>query len=147
MGKTTNRGEIVGPWLGNVMLIDDSDTDRLQCERLLAKSGIAMRLFRYEGAREALRDLIATPRGRQRPNLVLLDLHMPAMDGFEFLAAAAEALGESVADLNVIMMTTDIVARDQARAAHFPAVRMVLDKPLSRADFERAAAFATGSTH
>lgn len=45
-----------------------------------------------------------------RPNLILLDLNMPRMDGREFLAAMKQ--DEALRDIPVVVLTTSDVERD-----------------------------------
>ncbi len=63
---------------GQVMLVEDDRPVREMMARMLTKSG--WKVSQAGNGREAL-DLLA----REKPGLILLDLMMPVMDGFEFL--------------------------------------------------------------
>lgn len=63
-------------------------------------SGKDMRVSCLKSGEEALLLL-----KENRPELILLDIHMPGMDGFENLAAIRD--NESLADIPVIFLTAD----------------------------------------
>ncbi|MBD0254105.1 MAG: response regulator [Cytophagales bacterium] len=78
----------------------------------------------------ALSDLkAALEDGNALPDLILLDINMPVMDGWQFLAALA-ALPKP-REVPVVMLTSSIDSEDMARARTFPAVRGFFSKPLS----------------
>ena len=98
-----------------VVAEDDSDSRELLYE-MLVKAG-------YEvdtcgNGKEALDLLLA-----KRADLVLLDLRMPVMDGWQF--RAAQRADQSIADVPIIVMTSD--PSPQARAIHADAY---VQKPL-----------------
>jgi CheY-like chemotaxis protein len=95
-------GRVIGRFCGvggagdAVMIVDDDAVDRELCGRILRRHGV--RTVEYVNGREALASL-----DRVRPSLILLDLAMPEMDGFELLAELARhPLG---ADIPVIVIT------------------------------------------
>ncbi|OAE99593.1 hypothetical protein AYJ54_33085 [Bradyrhizobium centrolobii] len=89
-----------GPSRKDILLIeDDEQTRRLLASRLAAEG---WRIVEAENGQEGLKRL-----AQRRPSLILLDLMMPEMDGFEFI----EALRGNAAfeDIPVIVMTaTDL---------------------------------------
>lgn len=116
--------------LNTVAVVDDSDVDLLFARIMLERSGLASRLLSFESARAALAHL-ATPAGRE-VELILLDIHMPGMSGFEFLPlheAGCAARGQAV--VPVVMLTSSPDPADRARAAQHRCVRDYLVKPLS----------------
>lgn len=67
--------------------------------------------------------------GEALPDLILLDINMPVLDGWQFLAAFS-ALPKP-REVPVIMLTSSIDPQDMARAHAFPSVRGFFSKPLS----------------
>ena len=63
-----------------MLVVDDDRTIRLMVRRLLEKDGFEV--IEGENGRDAV-DLAA----RERPNLLLIDLMMPEMDGFQAIGA------------------------------------------------------------
>lgn len=66
-----------------ILLVEDDDIDAMAVQRGFDKHKIANQIVRAKDGLEAL-ELIRS-EGIERPYLVLLDLNMPRMNGFEFL--------------------------------------------------------------
>ena len=68
------------PSAGPILVVDDDDDQVALVSRLLAKEG--REVMTASNGREALARL-----AERKPSLILLDLMMPVMDGFDFLEA------------------------------------------------------------
>jgi chemosensory pili system protein ChpA (sensor histidine kinase/response regulator) len=91
-----------------VLVVDDSLTVRRATQRLLAREGYRVELAR-DGL-EALEKLVG-----ERPALLLSDIEMPRMDGFDLVRnVRADA---RLADLPVIMITSRIAQKHRDHAA------------------------------
>ena len=109
-----------------ILIIDDEEANVTLLRRILEPRGFENLTVAADG-REGL-ELF----DRSRPDLVLLDLLMPGMDGFEFL----EALQERIADeeyLPVLVLTSDH-SHDAKRRALSGGAADFLTKPLSPAE-------------
>jgi CheY-like chemotaxis protein len=71
----------------SIVIVDDNDIDIEAIKRALRKCQIDNPVFTASDGAEALELLRKSPEegGVKRPYLILLDLNMPYMDGFEFL--------------------------------------------------------------
>ena len=69
-----------------VLLVEDDVVDREAVRRAFKTNRIANEIVEAENGRDAL-DIMRGSAGAplQRPYVVLLDINMPVMDGFEFL--------------------------------------------------------------
>lgn len=112
----------------HVVVIDDSDTDLLYARILLERTGLVATLRVFDCAREGLAYL-ATPEGAS-VDLVLLDINMPGMDGFEFLEAYEQQTPHPV---RVVMLTSSPDPVDRLRAQRHACVGDYLTKPLDMA--------------
>ncbi len=67
-----------------LLVEDDEDTVEL-ARRALRASGLPVRLAVARDGAEALDDLLDAAPGTERPRVVVLDLRLPKLDGFEVL--------------------------------------------------------------
>jgi signal transduction histidine kinase/CheY-like chemotaxis protein len=90
-----------------VLVVDDDPAMREMLRRSLEKAGLAV--LEADDGRAALAEI-----ARQRPALVLLDLMMPVMDGFEFLREL-RATPQGRAIPVVVLTARDLTPEDRQR--------------------------------
>ncbi len=110
-----------------VFVIDDSEVDLLFAQIVIERSVPQAEVQVFDSARDALQSLQGVP---QPPELILLDINMPGMNGFEFLAAYAKLADKGRAQAPVVMLTSSPDASDRERAFGYAAVRDYQIKPL-----------------
>ena len=114
-----------------VMMVDDNENDLLFTRIALERSGVNFEIRAFERAEEALQMLAATPD--HGIDLILLDINMPVMNGFEFLEAFERLPPACRQGTQVVMLSSSSDPGDQRRADGFACVRGYLTKPLDRA--------------
>lgn len=99
--------------LPRILVVDDDEIDVMALERAFAEIGLAERL-EVAGDGEAALGRLLEPDAAGRPVLLLLDLNMPRMGGFELLERrVADPALEAV---TVFVMTTSARPQDIERA-------------------------------
>ncbi len=114
--------------LRTVMLIDDSDADNFFHGLLIEQSGIAGDVMVFEWAEKALKWL--TENAGHAVDLILLDINMPRMNGFEFLEAFHALPDAQQGGTRICMLSSSALDSERERALTFPRVSGFLTKPL-----------------
>ena len=105
------------------MVVDDSITVRRVTERFLQRNG--MRVVTAKDGLDAI-SVIAD----NKPDVILLDIEMPRMDGYEFASHVRN--DPSIADVPIIMITSRVGDKHRARAIEL-GVNDYLGKPFQDA--------------
>ena len=90
-----------------VMVVDDSITVRRVTQRLLERNG--MRVMTAKDGLDALEQL-----QEHRPDIMLLDIEMPRMDGYELASTIRKDF--RLAEIPIIMITSRVGQKHRARA-------------------------------
>ncbi len=117
----------------SVLVVDDNPTNRRILQETLA--GWGMLPTTAEGGKEALAALKEFQERGKQFSLVLLDAHMPEMDGF---ALAESMKGDSEFAKAVIVMVTSAGLRGDAARCRELGIGAYLTKPIGRADLLEA---------
>jgi CheY-like chemotaxis protein len=116
------------PKIKTLMCIDDEQFDQMLYKRVVARSGLVENFITFNLAADALAFLRKTDR--VKVDVILLDINMPGMDGFEFLEHASKEFGAEFSKHVIIMLTTSINPRDEQRAKSIDVVKGLVSKPL-----------------
>lgn len=97
-----------------ILVVDDEPEDTYFLRRALKGAGLTNPVIGCSDGEEAVHFLESAKFGGQQPCLVFLDLRMPRMDGFEFLAwIRSHAEFE---DLKVVVLSSSERPEDRERA-------------------------------
>lgn len=117
-------------------IIDDSDVNNYYTEDLLGEFDFTHAVTTYTRAKDGLAELLRRIDVQEDlPNVLLLDIRMPEMDGFEFIEELEEQLDERTIETKIFILTSSKHRRDveafekQSLACEF------LNKPLEKAEF------------
>lgn len=114
-----------------VLLIDDDEVTNFLNMRLLLNKGIAKEVLISKNGVEALRLLNdRLQKALQMPKIILVDINMPMMNGFEFLIEYEHLVFKGKEDTLVYLLTTSTNSKDLLRAKDFP-IQGVINKPLN----------------
>jgi CheY-like chemotaxis protein len=96
----------------NILLVEDDTLDVMDARRTLDRMDILYKMHVAKNGEEALEYLIdVSRRGLDTPDIILLDLNMPKMNGIEVLAKIREK--EEWRDTKVFIITTSEEKEDK----------------------------------
>lgn len=123
--------------LKTILLIDDDAPTNFIHELYIKETGLTERVITMQDAAEALEYLKELAEKDQSvPELILLDINMPGMDGWEFLEEYDKLDKDIRAKMLVLMVTTSLNPADEARARKNGNVNDYLTKPLDQMDLK-----------
>jgi CheY-like chemotaxis protein len=112
-------------------IIDDDPIFVFGTKKLMQSSGYCEQFLVFENGKKAidhLNEVILL--GGKMPEIILLDLNMPVMDGWQFLDAFIQKYPKQ--DVHIFIVTSSIDQADVDKAASYKLVSNYVVKPLQR---------------
>ena len=116
--------------LRRILVVDDNDDDLFFAQIILTAAGVVAEVTLKETGQIAL-EYLASPQGHD-VDLILLDINMPEMSGFEFLDLSQPLYDRGFARAPVVMHSSSSAPVDKSRASAYGCVRGYLVKPISK---------------
>ena len=115
--------------IGTILLVDDNEIDLLVAKKLLAKAGFTGQMDSVSSAQNALDYLQCCSVTGKYPFLILLDMSMPLLSGFDFLEMTEQRDYLKGHSFKIILLTSSVDPADQKKAQQYGAY--YLEKPLN----------------
>ncbi len=127
MLKNQNRVPTV---YDNIVLVDDDNVNNLLNRQFLTFNLPNATITTFQYAQTVL-DYLSNGK-IQCPDLILLDINMPEMDGWEFLTH----LSKMRVDCDVMMLSSSVHWDDIEKSKRFKHVKCYIEKPLTEDKIE-----------
>ncbi|WP_162056115.1 response regulator [Pontibacter pamirensis] len=88
-----------------ILIIDDDTTSIFLARRLLSSIDSGMQVNSAQNGRDALAILKEAKEKAAPPQLILLDINMPVMDGFAFLEEVGQHGHVNLIDTRIVLLT------------------------------------------
>jgi CheY-like chemotaxis protein len=110
----------------NILLVEDDTLDQIEVKRTLEKKGILHQLTIARNGEEAL-SILSSDSLAGKPDIILLDLDMPKMNGYEFMTRLKG--NRDWKDIKIFILTTSDDREEKNAALNF-GISGFITKPL-----------------
>lgn len=121
--------------LNCMLLVDDDEGHNYLTKMVIQEAAIAQHIHTVWDGGEAIDYL--TGRGKfngatcPKPDLILLDINMPVMDGWDFMEEYCKLEDAQRRGTMIVMLSTSMNPDDRARARTIPHISDFKSKPLT----------------
>lgn len=112
-----------------ILLVDDDPTCNFLCTKFLENLGVPFENSIAMNGKEAL-DILMDYKRHPLPDIILLDLNMPVMGGFEFLSAFRELRIPGQSKVQIVILSSSDDPVDIKKAAEM-GINHYITKPIS----------------
>ena len=116
--------------INTICIIDDDPIFRFGTKKLMEKVQASLNFLIYKNGKEAFEDIIYKLKSNTNiPDVILLDLNMPIMDGWQFLDEFATI--ENTERIPIYIVSSSVDSRDIEKAKNYEIVNDYIIKPFS----------------
>ena len=124
-----------------IILIDDDKITNYINKKIIKKANIDTHIMISSNSEDALLYLKklsleqATNNENKiepRPSIIFLDINMPKMNGWDFIAEYKKLPDSTKNNIQITMLTTSVNPDDEKKASTLPEINYFLKKPLTK---------------
>ncbi len=119
--------------LKHLLLVDDDPTTNFFNRHLIGKMELFDQIHEAANGQIALEKIAELHDKGEAPDMILLDINMPIMNGFEFLDRYTVLDDKIKSSVVVCMLTTSLAKEDLERSKEYAILDDYIDKPLYEA--------------
>lgn len=120
-----------------IYIIDDDPIYKLVTKKLIRKTELFSETREFANGSEALNYFESTT---DFPDILLLDIEMPEMDGWEFLDEFCQLKKRMDKESTIYIASSSIASEDKVKAQKYKCVRDFLSKPINLDKLKKIAA-------
>jgi len=121
----------------NICVVDDDDIYQFTISKTLKSLELAKKIVVFSDGEEAL-DFIQDnlTNEDELPDVILLDINMPIMDGFQFLEEFTKVKLSVEKKITIFMVSSSVDPVDIERAKSISSISDYIIKPINRANLK-----------
>ena len=117
--------------LKTIWVVDDDPIYQIIVNKIIKKSELFSSVSSFTNGKDALDALKKTLENNEMPpNIILLDINMPIMDGWEFM----EEMVLLKSKIRIYIVSSSIAFEDKSKAKNYTEIIAYLSKPITAND-------------
>ena len=122
-------------------IVDDDEVYTMGIKRLIRRAELINEVQFYENGKLAIEALLEDKDNPDMlPDVILLDINMPIMDGWEFLEKYNTIKQQLIKGILIYMVSSSINPRDIEKAKNYEDVTEYLEKPVTLEEIQQMVA-------
>ncbi len=113
----------------SIWVIDDDQIYQMIIKKLIKRAEVFGEESYYKCTHQVFEDLENS--GLSLPDIILLDINMPSVDGWQFIEKLQSIFPDLVNETSIYIVSSSIAYSDKERAETIPVINSFLSKPLS----------------
>jgi len=114
------------------IVIDDSQLDCFIAEKIIQNTGTYSSIKSYTQATDALESIKSSGVKNDAITIIVLDIQMPLMNGFQFVEAFEQLPKEIQSGYAIFLFSSSINENDKNRMENYPSIKRFYGKPISK---------------
>lgn len=119
-----------------ICIIDDDPIYQIISKKIINKSEAKKDIISFSNGAEAIKALVSNvDKPEVLPNIILLDIDMPVMDGWDFITSFERIQPMISKKIVIYIVSSSIANSDKEKAKKFKVISGFLSKPLTLENF------------
>lgn len=114
------------------IIIDDSELDCFIAQRLLKHNDRNVTVKTFQNARQVLEIISESSKEENQATIILLDLQMPLMNGFDFVEEFEKFPAEVQKNYTIAILSSTKNPTDVYKILTYKTVNSIIEKPLTK---------------
>jgi CheY-like chemotaxis protein len=121
--------------LKTIWVVDDDPIYQIIVNKIIKKSELFLSVSSFKNGKDAIDALKNALENKETfPNVILLDINMPIMDGWEFMDEMVLLKSQINEPLQIYIVSSSIALEDKNKAKDYPEIVAYLSKPINAND-------------
>jgi CheY-like chemotaxis protein len=118
-----------------IWVVDDDPIYQIIVNKIIQKSELFLNVSSFKNGKDAIDALENSLENKEAlPNIILLDINMPIMDGWEFMEEMVGLKSQINETINIYIVSSSIALEDKNKAKNYTEIIAYLSKPINTND-------------